>query len=44
MGKLRELMEDDIAAGRVADHSQVSVDDDLVASAAKDALQATAGG
>jgi len=33
-----------IAPGRVADHSQVSVDDNLVASAAKDALRASGGG
>jgi len=39
MRKLKELMEDDIASGLVSDHSQTAIDDDLVAAAAKQALQ-----
>ena len=41
MGKLRQLMEDDIAAGRVSDHVGKNIDDEVVASAALEALQST---
>ena len=41
MRKLKQLMEDDIVAGRVSDHVERMVDDKVVASAVGEALQST---
>jgi uncharacterized protein YndB with AHSA1/START domain len=41
MRKLRQLMEDDIVAGRILDHDENMVDDRAVALAAREALQST---